>query len=82
MPFHKNPFRFGNLFIMFKIKFPKKIGSEQKSAMKKAVETLNYIEDDDDKIEADELAGNQKTVETVILKPYDKTQRNTNPFGG
>lgn len=25
MPFHKNPFRFGNLFIMFKVQFPQKI---------------------------------------------------------
>ena len=22
MPFHKNPFKFGNLFVMFSVKFP------------------------------------------------------------
>lgn len=28
MPFHKNPFKFGNLFIMFKIKFPERIAAD------------------------------------------------------
>ena len=29
MPFHKNSFKFGNLFIMFKIQFPEEVTSEQ-----------------------------------------------------
>jgi DnaJ-class molecular chaperone len=33
LPFHKSPFKFGNLFIMFKIKFPKKITATQKPAL-------------------------------------------------
>ena len=41
MPFHKNPFRFGNLFIMFKIKFPEKIRSNQKPALAEATSVLN-----------------------------------------
>lgn len=28
MPFHKNPFKFGNLFIMFKVKFPERITAD------------------------------------------------------
>ena len=29
MPFHKTPYKFGNLFIQFKIKFPEKLNEEQ-----------------------------------------------------
>lgn len=66
MPYHKNSFKFGNLFIMFKIKFPEKIGSNQKAAMTKAVETLNYVEGYDKKEVDEENAGVQS--ETVFLK--------------
>lgn len=37
MPFHKNPFRFGNLFIMFKVKFPEKIKREDKLKAKECL---------------------------------------------
>jgi len=29
MPFHKTPYKHGNLFINFKIKFPPQVGAEQ-----------------------------------------------------
>lgn len=29
MPFHKTPYKFGNLFIIFKIKFPEKVNTGQ-----------------------------------------------------
>lgn len=81
MPFHKNPFRFGNLFIMFKIKFPEKILPNQKAAMTKAVETLQYVEGLDKKDDSNQNK-DVAEAETVFLKQYDKLQRNTNPFGG
>ena len=31
MPFHKTPYKFGNLFINFKIKFPEKLNDDQVS---------------------------------------------------
>ena len=57
MPFHKNSFKYGNLFIMFKIKFPEKIMPNQKPAMTKAVETLNSLDGEDKKEVDDEHAG-------------------------
>ena len=29
MPFHKTPYEFGNLFVLFKVKFPEKVSAEQ-----------------------------------------------------
>lgn len=29
MPFHKTPYEFGNLFVLFKVKFPEKVTTEQ-----------------------------------------------------
>lgn len=29
MPFHKTPYKFGNLFINFKVKFPEKLNDDQ-----------------------------------------------------
>lgn len=66
MPFHKNPFRFGNLFIMFKIKFPEKIQASQRAAMNKAVETLNYVDGSDKKEE--EYSNAEVESEVVFLK--------------
>ena len=71
MPFHKNPFRFGNLFIMFKIKFPEKIQAGQRAAMTKAVETLNYVDGSDKK--AEEYSSAEVESEVVFLKQYDKS---------
>ena len=33
LPFHKNPFRFGNLFILFTLKFPETLSPSQLSAV-------------------------------------------------
>ena len=40
MPFHKNPFKFGNLFIMFKINFPDRITADQKLLFKTNLENI------------------------------------------
>jgi DnaJ-class molecular chaperone len=29
LPFHKNPYKFGNLFVLFKVTFPKTLSTKQ-----------------------------------------------------
>jgi len=29
LPFHKTPFKFGNLFVLFTVKFPSSLGADQ-----------------------------------------------------
>ena len=29
LPFHKNPYKFGNLFILFHVDFPEKLSNDQ-----------------------------------------------------
>lgn len=41
MPFHKNPYKFGNLFIMFKVKFPEKIDLNQMGQVQMALSGLD-----------------------------------------
>jgi DnaJ-class molecular chaperone len=41
MPLFKNPSKFGNLFILFKVKFPQNLTSDQKLLVK---ETLMKVE--------------------------------------
>lgn len=41
MPFHKNPFKFGNLFIMFKIKFPERITADYRLLAKTNLENID-----------------------------------------
>jgi DnaJ-class molecular chaperone len=35
MPFHKNPFKFGNLFILFKVKLPLTITPSEQGSIRK-----------------------------------------------
>jgi len=35
MPFFNSPYRFGNLYIQFNIKFPEKVSEEQKTQLSK-----------------------------------------------
>lgn len=37
MPFHKTPYKYGNLFINFKVKFPDSMETDQISAIKKVL---------------------------------------------
>lgn len=34
LPFHKNPYKFGNLFIMFTVKFPESLGNSEVTQMR------------------------------------------------
>jgi len=33
LPFHKNPYKFGNLFVLFKVTFPEAVNQEQISSI-------------------------------------------------
>jgi len=37
LPFHKQTYKYGNLFIMFKVKFPTKLGAAQITAASQAL---------------------------------------------
>jgi DnaJ-class molecular chaperone len=33
LPFHKNPYKFGNLFVLFSVEFPKSLDSTQSAGI-------------------------------------------------
>ena len=37
MPFHKTPYKYGNLFINFKVKFPEKMETDQINKIQKVL---------------------------------------------
>jgi len=41
MPFHKNSFKFGNLFILFKVKFPEQLVGEEMEQVKNCLKNLD-----------------------------------------
>ena len=74
MPFHKTPYKHGNLFITFKIKFPESLNENQirnvQSILSSQAKTANQ----------------KKAINSVdkieILVPFDETQKNTHAQGG
>lgn len=71
MPYHKQTFKFGNLFIIFKIKFPDQISIDQQ---KKVGEALAFQKKQKD--------ANMNTDEVCILKPFSEDHKNTHHEGG
>lgn len=71
LPFYKQPFKFGNLFITFKVVFPDSMPVAHLPALKKALPAPQKGNDDDD-----------MAAETVLLQPFDEAQRNTKAAGG
>lgn len=41
LPFHKNPYKFGNLFVLFKVVFPDKLGENAVNDVKKTFAGMN-----------------------------------------
>lgn len=70
MPFHKTSYRFGNLFVLFKIKFPDHLEPEQVAGIKEALATQKPKDTD---MDADEV---------VTLTKFTENHKNTNPEGG
>jgi len=71
LPFHKRSYENGNLYIKFNVTFPEKLSNSQLTSLNKA---LGKSETDDAEME--------DTGETVLLKKYSESQRNTKATGG
>jgi len=70
LPFHKTSFKFGNMFIIFKVVFPEKLDT---NALK-PLEALSFMK----KTQTD----NDKSAEVCMLEAYNEGQRNTHAQGG
>ena len=71
LPFHKQPYKFGNLFIMFKVTFPESIPAAQIAGLKAALPGPVASPDDAD-----------MEAETFLLSAFAEAQRNTKAAGG
>ena len=74
MPFHKTPYKFGNLFINFKIKFPEKLKDDQ---LTKVSEVLSSQAKN-----AKMKAAIENVSEIITLVPFEESQKNTHAQGG
>ena len=72
MPFHKSPFRFGNLFVKFTVIFPDSIPVAKLPNIKSALPAPEQSQEDA------EMDG----VETLMLQAFAESQRNTKAAGG
>jgi len=70
LPFHKSPYRFGNLFVMFKVSFPDSIPVPKVAALKASLPGPTASADDD------------MEAETFMLSAFAESQRNTKAAGG
>lgn len=70
LPFHKQSYKTGNLFVLFKVKFPTSLTTPQVGAAAKALASMPKTD-----VEMD-------CKETVKLEKYNEGQRNTHAQGG
>jgi len=71
LPFHKQSYKNGNLYVMFKITFPKEMPKPALEACAIALGAQKSKTDED-----------MTDAETVSLEGYSEQQRNTNATGG
>jgi len=70
LPFHKTDYKFGNLFVTFKVKFPTKLSTAEIDHAKKALGHMPKVDTEMD------------CKETCVLETYTESQRNTHANGG
>jgi len=70
LPFHKQSYKNGNLFVLFKVKFPIRLNPQQLDGAQKA---LSHMPRDDVDMDVKEV---------VKLEKYVEGQRNTHAQGG
>lgn len=70
LPFHKQPYKFGNLFVMFKVTFPDSMPVDKIPAVQSALP--GPTADGDEAMDA----------ETCMLQAFEESQRNTKAGGG
>lgn len=73
MPFHKTPYRFGNLFITFKVKFPDQVNPGQIEQVKRVLQSTQT---------AQQKAALSDCKETVTLAKFEEHHKNTHAQGG
>lgn len=74
MPFHKTPYKFGNLFITFKVDFPEAVDQAQMSEIQKILSSQSKSS-----AEKSEING---VEEKVILQKFEEHHKNTHAQGG
>ena len=70
LPFHKQSYKFGNLFVMFKVTFPDSIPVAKVAGLKSALPAPDTPTDAD------------MDAEEVLLQAFTESQRNTKAGGG
>lgn len=60
LPFHKNPYKFGNLFVMFHVKFPDSLSENQMGEISTILSGMKKKQID----------ANMDVAETVVLQKY------------
>ena len=70
LPFHKQSYKTGNLFVLFKVKFPTSLTQPQVASAGKALSSMPKAD-----VEMD-------VKETVKLEKYNEGQKNTHCQGG
>lgn len=71
MPFHKQTYKTGNLFLLFKVKFPDNLKNEDVNQIRTALEIQKKKDDTDMEVD-----------ETVKMKTYSDTHKNLHATGG
>lgn len=74
LPFHKTPYKFGNLFIKFHIKFPETLNQTQITAASTILSAQSKS--------AAELKEISEADETVTLVKFEEKHKNTHAQGG
>lgn len=71
MPYHKSPYKFGNLFVVFKVVFPEKLDTTSVSKINEAIGSSKKKTDVD-----------MEVAETCSMLPFKEHHRNTHHEGG
>lgn len=72
LPFHKTPYQFGNLFILFHVKFPENLNDNQIGLVNSTLSAMKKNRADVD----------MDVAETVILRKFQEEDKNTRAEGG
>lgn len=72
LPFHKQSFKFGNLYVVFKVSFPTSVAAPALTQISGALAGMKKKEDDTE----------MEVSETLKLTAYSEAQRNTHATGG
>jgi DnaJ homolog subfamily A member 2 len=72
LPFHKNPYRFGNLFVIFRIKFPDTLDELKRSEITSTFANMKKQKPDAD----------MDVEETVVMVEYSDEHKNSHAQGG